>query len=120
MTTEEEIESLKAEIEAAELAIHPKKKRLTELYQSQGKDIDGRIKRREPFAPDELNYSAYARCKQCDAGLAYPKRIGPWGDWYCSAELISGERGHDVYPFAMYEIKSEQQASANGNTTRPK
>lgn len=68
-------------------------------------------------------YAAYARCKQCNAGLAYvPLKHDAW---YCSA-VIKGEvwddpkYQHDCFPFVFWEIKSEMQPSANGNTTRPK
>ena len=119
MSRDEEIEALRAEIKVAEDAIHPKKQRLTELYQEQGNDIDARLKRDDKFTPDELCYAADARCRQCNAGLAYPKKCGPWGEWRCSEELLNGTRGHETYPFTFYEIKSESQPSANGRTTRP-
>lgn len=79
-----------------------------------------------------LTFSALARCRQCNAGLAYDPNGDPkWFDspfkmasaWFCSAELLDtlppGEH-HESFPFAMYEIKSENQPSANGATTRPK
>jgi hypothetical protein len=78
---------------------------------------------KDKFSPDELRYAAISRCK-CGAGLAYPKNSSPRGSWYCSAILTGqAERGssHDSsFPFAFYEIKSEDQPSANGQTTRPK
>lgn len=77
-----------------------------------------------PFTDDELIYAAGARCK-CGAGLAYPNGIGMFGAWGCSTLLKNGVRTlageHDLaFPFSMYSIKSEQQSSANGATTRPK
>ena len=85
----------------------------------------------------KLLYAATARCP-CGAGLAYPPD-GPgdetsphrWpfnGYWDCSAiwlgeAIESGQPGSvehtDKLPFAFYEIKSENQPSANGATTRP-
>jgi hypothetical protein len=76
----------------------------------------------------ELIYAAHARCP-CGAGLAYPKGIGPMGFWDCSDILtgraaLKGEPGsvkHEArLPFIFYEIKSEQQPSADGATTRPR
>lgn len=76
------------------------------------------------FKDDELIYSAYSRCKKCGAGLAYPKDCDTHHEWTCS-EVLKGTEAyachrHDAYPFIMYEIKSENQPSANGATTRPK
>lgn len=85
------------------------------------------------FSDDELIYAATARC-QCGAGLAYSPQDenpdlpykGP-SAWDCSDILTGraakvGESGHvqhdDIAPFAFYEIKSEEQPSANGMTTR--
>lgn len=84
-------------------------------------------KRETACRDNELVYSAIARC-QCGAGLAYAKRSGPDGYWDCSAVLTGraapkGQPGSVVhshqFPFAFYEIKSEQQPSAGGATTRP-
>lgn len=84
----------------------------------------------EVFTDDQLRYAATARCR-CGAGLAYPKEIshrqpakGFGGAWFCSDVLtnrVPFEEGkHDAgLPFAFYEIKSEEQPSANGRTTRP-
>lgn len=77
----------------------------------------------------QLRYSAGARCP-CGAGLAYdingedpssPFR-GP-SYWDC-AEILLGTARTDVthtaqLPFVFYEIKSEDQPSAGGRTTRP-
>ncbi len=95
------------------------------------------------FTDDQLTYSAHTRCA-CGAGLAYPKNptvrqikewLGPkhpftmWDYWDCSDILKGtamqkgqpGSKTHsDKYPFAFYEIKSENQPSANGATTRQK
>ncbi len=76
----------------------------------------------EFFSDSDLIYSAGARCDKCGAGLAYPKDCGPWHQWTCSNVLkgIGTDNGHGAYPFSFYEIKSENQPSAQGNTTRPK
>lgn len=82
---------------------------------------------------DGLLYSATTRCK-CGAGLAYfeqqertPAGQGLEKSWVCAKALLGvaadpnwkDEVKHDVYPWMMYEIKSERQPSANGRTTRP-
>lgn len=74
---------------------------------------------------DRLVYAAYARCP-CGAGMAYDPAAdeGVHGHWDCSA-IILGTADQAVkheakLPFAFYEIKSENQPSANGATTRPK
>lgn len=69
----------------------------------------------------ELVYSAAARCP-CGAGLAYLKDGGD-NYWDC-AKIWLGTADRDVQhtaklPFAFYEIKTENQPSANGATTRP-
>lgn len=81
------------------------------------------------YTDNELRYAAYARC-QCGAGLAYVKNhdLREVNSWDCSDILTaraipSGQPGsvvHDgPFPFFCYEIKSEDQPSANGATTRP-
>lgn len=71
------------------------------------------------FSDDELIYSARARCNECRAGMAYPKACGIWHRWDCSACLKGSEKGHGSFPFNIYDIKSEDQPSAEGRTTRP-
>ena len=70
----------------------------------------------------DLVFAAFARCKGCGAGLAYPKNINMSGEWDCSA-VLKGEypptKAHPTYPFSFYEIKSDCQPSAGGATTRP-
>ena len=75
-------------------------------------------------------YAAYDRCP-CGAGLAYDPLFedetsvfkGPLsGYWDCSAILL-GTADQSVkhtakLPFAFYNVKSEQQPSAGGATTR--
>lgn len=75
------------------------------------------------FQEDELIYAAGARC-QCGHGLAYPKACGIFHYWDCSA-VLKGTQDltvphTDRLPFVFYEIKSENQTSAEGYTTRPK
>lgn len=79
------------------------------------------------WKPDELLFSARARCR-CGSGLAYPIAFEfkkHRSEWICAAVLlgeiadIPEEHGkHDAYPFSLYEIKSEDQPSAAGATTR--
>lgn len=73
------------------------------------------------FADSDLVYASHARCKKCNAGLAYPSNCGPAHQWTCSNVLkgIGTDNGHDAFPFMFYEIKSEKQPSAQGATTRP-
>lgn len=75
----------------------------------------------------KMTYAATSRCP-CGAGLAYddscieePFKIPSY--WDCSAILL-GTADPNVQhtarlPFTFYEIKSENQPSANGATTRP-
>jgi len=90
----------------------------------------------KPLA-ERLVYAAVSRCP-CGAGLAYDPagevggEDGPFhkpNAWDCSAILLGtaipkGQPGAvqhtGVLPFAFYEIKSENQPSARGATTRPK
>lgn len=81
------------------------------------------------YSDAELRYAATARCS-CGAGLAYPAfEYNMHGAWDCADILTgraipSGQPGAvthtDRLPFAFYEIKSEDQPSANGTTTRPR
>jgi hypothetical protein len=80
-----------------------------------------------------MTFAASSRCP-CGAGLAYdetcveePFKIPSY--WDCSAILLgkavpSGQAGSvqhtDRLPFAFYEIKSENQPSAKGASTRPR
>lgn len=76
------------------------------------------------YSDDELIYAAYSRCP-CGAGMAYVKN--PSSDmryWDCS-NILKGIADVKVMhtgelPFAFYEVKSENQPSAYGATTRPK
>ena len=90
---------------------------------------------------DRLTYAAHARC-DCGAGMAYDpaakgdptsplmlERSGP-RQWECSDILrfetytsdqklaVKAATHTSPLPFALYEVKSENQPSANGATTR--
>lgn len=93
------------------------------------------MSKRKVWRDKELLYAAAARCA-CGAGLAYAPSDpgapslpfkGP-SAWECSDILTdrairSGQPGAKVHdepaPFMFYEIKSENQPSAQGATTRP-
>jgi hypothetical protein len=83
---------------------------------------------------ERLVFAATTRCP-CGAGLAYDPAAedesspfrGP-SAWDCSAILLGtavprGQPGAVTHtgrlPFAFYEVKSENQPSADGRTTRP-
>lgn len=81
--------------------------------------------RKKPLL-ERLIFAAFSRC-DCGAGLAYDP-VGASGDifkgyWECSKILLgtaSTEVKHSPQlPFMFYEIKSENQPSAGGYTTRP-
>lgn len=123
-------EQLKKEIKSLENQIKPLQAKLDAIYRKEEKEVEWRIgmakKGHGNFRMDELIFASLARC-ECGAGFAYPKGVGVWGSWYCSdilrgkAETNSSEIKHsNCRPFSMYNIKSEQQPSANGATTRSK
>lgn len=72
----------------------------------------------------KLTYAATNRCI-CGAGLAHKYFSNPMeGYWDCS-EILDGTADKSVkhtakLPFQFYEIKSENQPSARGMTTRPR
>ncbi len=77
---------------------------------------------------DGLIFSATARCK-CGAGLCYEEgKTGLGGAWTCSVCVLADranlpmegwdKSAHQAFPFREYEIKSEDQPSAMGQTTR--
>jgi hypothetical protein len=89
---------------------------------------------------ERLVYAATSRCK-CGAGLAYDpfgasgghpeegENDSPFkgvfsGWWDCSAILLGTADTQQTHtgqlPFSSYEVKSENQPSAGGATTRPK
>jgi len=80
------------------------------------------------FTDDVLIYAATTRC-ECGAGMAYPTSIGPHGAWHCSDILTfraatsaspEAKTHTNPLPFSFYSIKSENQPSAHGATTRHK
>lgn len=87
---------------------------------------------RQKSVADRIVYAAHERCL-CGAGLAYDPLFedeasvfkGPLsGYWDCSA-ILTGTADASVQhtgklPFSFYAIKSEQQPSACGATTRIK
>jgi hypothetical protein len=120
-TKEEVLKELRA-LEPDKTALE---KELSEICDKENKETEARIQKclrlKDKFAPDELVFAAFTRC-ECGAGMAYPKNIGAWGSWHCSAILL-GEADPKVMhsgelPFNLYEVKSENQPSANGATTR--
>ena len=74
------------------------------------------------YTHEELCFAATSRC-QCGAGHAYPPADADVaGYWDCSAVLlgtVQPSQDHKTFPFAYYEVKSENQPSAQGATTRP-
>lgn len=81
-----------------------------------------RFKKNDEFFTDvDLIYSAGAKCDKCGAGLAYPKASQSLHQWFCSNFLkgVFKDKGHSEYSFDFYEIKSENDPSARGATTRP-
>lgn len=72
-----------------------------------------------------LVFSAKERC-ECGAGLAYNRRASQ-PVWDCSAILLgdalleAGERGvaNHRLPCSYYEVVSERNRAADGETTRP-
>ncbi len=117
MITDQEYKDALAEREKAEAVI-------LKYGQQKSDDFKARWQRfehGEHFTDADLIYSAGARCSKCQAGLAYPKGCDPWHQWTCSNVLkgIGEDKGHEAFPFSFYEIKSEEQPSARGATTRP-
>jgi len=128
-------EDTKAALDAldnAERDIKPVREQFNACYRAEAELAERRVQMAlagtEFFDPSELRYSAYTRC-HCGAGLAYPLGAGPHGAWDC-ADILTGNalpksdpasKTHsDSMPFSFYEIKSEEQPSAQGATTRPK
>lgn len=116
--TEEEYQKARKAKEEAE-------KVLEAFFKQEADDFDARWAAYESgekfFTEEEIRYSAGARCEQCNAGLAYPLNCGGHHHWSCSAQL-KGEikEKHHTFAFAFWSIKSEDQPSAQGHTTRPK
>lgn len=112
--TEEQYQAARKARDEAEKVIH-------QFHSQKLERFEERLKSGVPFTDEELRYSAYALCP-CGHGIAYPKECGPGHYWDCSA-ILKGIEDKNVkhtgrLPFAFYEIKSEDQGSANGSTTR--
>jgi len=108
-----------------ETAIEQKKvlETLINTYHKEQDDIfNQRLKDNPIFIDEELYYAATNRCP-CGAGLAYPKACSAYHYWDCSAILKgiadSNVQHIDRLPFNCYNIKSENQLSSKGVTTRP-
>lgn len=125
-------EEVLADIKKLKAQLEPLEKELNEVCRTDEKLVEDKLKRCETltdkFTEDELVFAATARCT-CGAGLAYPKNIGIHGSWHCSDILLGlalssdkpDSKVHDSgYPFSFYNIKSDQQPSAEGQTTRRK
>jgi hypothetical protein len=79
------------------------------------------------YTDEDLIYASTLRCP-CGAGMAYVRGAKPGDYWDCSAILKgeaipSGQPGSVTHearlPFVFYKVKSEEQPSAQGMTTRP-
>ena len=123
MVTKEEYQAAVAKKAGLEEIINTYHRQLLSDWQSRWAAFE----RGDQFFKDEdLIYAAGARCNVCRAGLAYPKECGPGHQWDCSRVLKGevpikeGNSYHDRLPFAFYSVKSENQPSAYGHTTRPK
>ncbi len=127
------IEELKQQLERCETleekinCEHALKNALFDAFTQGRVEVRPKIEFKEPkeiYTDDELRYAAYARC-DCGAGLAYPKGLSfhDCSAWDCSDILTGraqpGTKHSDKYPFAFYEIRSEDQPSVKGATTRP-
>lgn len=124
------IEELRAIREQGDLALAE----LNRRHADRSDSVSARIQRLHrgdesaKFADTELIYAATVRC-DCGAGMAYPEGIGMFGSWTCADILtMRAARGdspdaksHTPHlPFSCYSVKSENQPSASGATTRPK
>jgi len=125
-------EEIQLEIAKLKDQIKPLEKELNDIHNYEQSNVEEKIIRcyqlKDNFTEDELVFAATARCN-CGAGLAYPKGVGMHGSWLCSDILLgvaipNGQEGcavHDSgYHFSFYNIKSDQQPSAEGRTTRRK
>ena len=118
MTTSKE---LYAKAAALDLEVTAMKKQAHELHLQELRAIP---------LQERLVYAAHARC-DCGAGLAYDpancegeKRCWDCSDILLAKAIVKGLPGWKTHtaplPFAFYEVKSENQPSAYGATTRPK
>ena len=78
------------------------------------------LRKKQKTKPGSLVYSATARCP-CGLGLAHTNKSDHWD---CSGIILGtadpSVKHTDKLPYVFYEIKSEDQPSANGHSTRPK
>lgn len=114
MITEDEYTAAIAAKNAAEATI-------TQYHSEKVGAFEERLRTNPVFKDEELIYAAYILCP-CGHGMAYPRGCGPLHYWDCSA-ILRGIADKEVehagqQPFTMTNIKSEQQASAHGATTR--
>ncbi len=114
MITKEQYDDAVRARDSAESVINAYRKEQAELF-------DARLKSGEPFTDDELTYAAFDLCP-CGHGMAYPKHCSAHHYWDCSA-ILKGIADPKInhasrLPFAFYSVKSENQPSANGHTTR--
>lgn len=118
--TEEEYQAAVAQKDKAEKVIEKYHDNKRKLYSQRWEEFRSGVG--APYKPEEIRYSAHARCEHtdCGAGLAYPLMAPPSGRWDCARYLLGNGPEHTSYPFAFYSIKSETQPSADGATTRPK
>lgn len=121
-------EILKKKIADLEAELEPLEEELRQLDLAEIKECQDKVERtfqrKDKFTEDELVFAAFSRC-DCGAGLAYPSKIGPLGSWVCSDILLGApdiiKKHHtSELPFAFYDIKSENQPSVHGATTRKK
>ena len=118
MITKEEFEAAQAQRAAAEKTINAYCKQKSDEFKERWRQF---TEEKKYFTDDELTYAAVARCGKCKAGMAHPKGCDPWHQWTCSDVLkgVGEDNGHEALPFSFYEVKSENQPSAQGATTRP-
>ncbi len=122
-------EYLAKAIEEQKALLKPLEDELTQIYIKEGENVETKVQNcyqgKDKFTLDELVFSACVECP-CGAGMAYPKGIGAFGSWHCSAMLtgtldkFKKVTHYGEIPFTTSNIKSENQPSANGLTTRPK
>lgn len=104
-----------------ELLLNQVNDELNARHQQKQNAFKQRLKDNPIFTEDELLYAARNRC-DCGHGLAYPKECGIDHYWDCAGILLGVQdntiRHTAKLPFMSYDIKSEDQPSAFGATTR--
>ena len=111
----------KEQFEAAKLQRDEAQSTIDTYCREQAEAFEKRMKDDPIFTDDELRYAAVDLCP-CGHGMAYPKGCGIHHYWDCSA-ILKGIADPNVehaarLPFVFYSLKSEDQPSANGRTTR--